>query len=147
MKKIALVLGVTFFSVVSLGALASTSASNDVIVERLMQDKERTQVEVSELPQEITQGLSQSEYQAWTIQEAYKVEDPSTNETHYELHVSDGQMTETVKFSETGEIKEDQGQEGLGQDQGFDQEGQNQDQPMEDPLSEPQDQPEDEGQF
>ena len=132
MKKVALFLTGAFLSVSTIGAMASIT--DNVAVERFL-DNKKTKVEKSELPEEVIQGLQQSEFQTWEIQEAYKVEDEQTGEIHYELSLASADQVQKVKFSEAGEImidselgrSEDQNQgmqegaEDPGIDQGLDQ--------------------------
>lgn len=69
----------------------------------LTQDN-RTEVQFSELPEEVQTGFEDSEYAAWEVTKAYEV---STDQgTEYELTVSDGAEEKTVTVDENGEVKE-----------------------------------------
>lgn len=114
MKKIALFLTGAFLSVSTIGAIASVT--DNVAVERFV-DNKKTKVEKSELPEEVIQGLQQSEFQTWEIQEAYKVEDDQSGEVHYELSLASADQVQQVKFSEAGEIMRDDSELGRTEDQ------------------------------
>lgn len=107
MKKLALILTGAFLSVSTMGAMAYST--NDMATESRHDDKKK-KVEQSQLPEEVIQGLEESEYKNWEIREAYEVKDEMTNEVNYELHVASDTEADKVRFltfSESGEILSD----------------------------------------
>ncbi|HEU5148153.1 MAG TPA: hypothetical protein VFT90_15620 [Chryseosolibacter sp.] len=66
-----------------------------------MQDQDRQQISVSELPDAVTAKLESQDYSGWTVGNAYKKMDESNQEI-YIVELKQGTETKKVKFDRDG---------------------------------------------
>lgn len=70
-----------------------------------MQDKEKTSINVNQLPAAVRTALSSDRYNSWEVSEAWKI--TKDGKTFYQVKSTRGNDTETFKFDEKGQLVDD----------------------------------------
>lgn len=88
----------------STSAVAQVETQEQDKMEQTQQGQaDRVEVRITEVPAPVSQSIS-SDYADWKASKAYKVTDPKTRKTVYEVHFTSPQgVTEKKKFSAEGE--------------------------------------------
>lgn len=77
------------------------------------QDQKGEQISASELPEEVTAKLESQDYSGWTVGNAYKKSDASTNNMEvYVVELKKGTETKKVKFDKDGNQLDKEGAHG-----------------------------------
>jgi hypothetical protein len=95
MKKVifaALALGFVSFATVNAATKATVSSSSEVV-------NEKVEIKPSELPEAVKTALTGEEFAGWSVTKAYVVKGEAT---HYEINLTKGEETTTVKLDEAG---------------------------------------------
>ncbi len=104
MKKVKMILAstaVVFF----LGAGAATTfANNSIDANVVLQDAVKSDVQIENLPEEVTKALAESKWKNWTISKATK--ETKLETTYYIVTLVKGDETKEVKITPEGKIKE-----------------------------------------
>ena len=84
-------------------AISNTAVAQDTKVKVEVEQDDRTELRISEVPSPISTTIT-NDYGDWKTTKVYKMKDPATQQHVYEVHLSnaDGAM-ETKRFSAEGE--------------------------------------------
>lgn len=69
------------------------------------QNKDRTSINVDQLPTSVKTALAADRYANWEVSEAWRV--TKDGKTYYEVRSTRGNETETFKFDERGQLVDD----------------------------------------
>jgi hypothetical protein len=115
MKKLMLAMFLMFGGIAVVNAQDSTSTQTptQTPTQATPQDQERTQIQVTELPEAIQTSLQSQDFSGWTVATAYRgtQKDASDETKSMEVYVVDlknGAETKTVRFDKDGKKLDDE---------------------------------------
>jgi hypothetical protein len=110
MKKLmlALLLMIGGIAVVNAQDTTNMQTQNPTVT----QDQDRTQIQVSELPEAVQTALASQDYSGWTVATAYRTTQKDTSDETksmevYAVELKNGAEVKTVKFDKDGNRIED----------------------------------------
>jgi uncharacterized membrane protein (UPF0127 family) len=113
MKKLMLALFLMFGGIAVVNAQDTTATPTQTTP---TQDQERTQIQISELPEAVTTALESQDYSGWTVASAYRsTQKDSSDETKsmevYVVELKNGAETKSVRFDKDGNKLDDEGKD------------------------------------
>lgn len=101
MEKLVVVFLTLFFSTLGVTTYAQKDMNTEEKKE-LMQDKDKTEISVSQLPAQVSNALGSPEYNGHNIGKVWKI--TKDGETFYKVEFEKDGANRTVKFSESGQV-------------------------------------------